>query len=90
MCQQRNSGDAVPGCFGGENDASNNDYCVIAAFYVEPVPLGPPPKFVQTVTTAPSISPNSVASAADAKAPSLLSMFGTWTVLAAVTLVGLS
>ncbi|CAJ1960336.1 unnamed protein product [Cylindrotheca closterium] len=28
ICYQRSRGEPVPGCSGGENDASNNDYCI--------------------------------------------------------------
>jgi len=42
VCYQRNPFEPVPGCSGGEDDFSNNDFCIKEVLLVEPVPIGPP------------------------------------------------
>ena len=49
VCYQRDAGEAVPGCVGGEEDASNNDYCVKAMFAKPPT---------TTPTESPTERPN--------------------------------
>lgn len=61
LCYQRNSGGAIPGCVGGEDDATNADYCVKEELLVAPVPIpltAPPTgRPVSAPVSPPSVGP---------------------------------
>jgi hypothetical protein len=56
-CFQRNAFEAVPGCTGGEQDATTSDYCIRSEDFQDAtdifVPSSPPTQFVGNLTVVP-------------------------------------